>query len=51
MAVYTKLSKDNIWVKRPGTGDIKAEHYKTLLGEVATKDIKNDKHLTWEDFK
>jgi N-acetylneuraminate synthase len=46
-----KLSKDNIWVKRPGTGDIKAEHYKSLLGKVSTKDIKNDEHLTWKDFK
>ena len=46
-----KLSEDNIWVKRPGTGNIKAEHYKTLLGKVAIEDIKNDKHLTWEDFK
>ncbi len=46
-----KLSKDNIWVKRPGTGDIKAEHYKSLLEKVSTKDIKNDEHLTWEDFK
>ena len=46
-----KLSEDNIWVKRPGTGNIKAEYYKTLLGKVAIKDIKNDKHLTWEDFK
>tara|TARA_R100000008_G_scaffold69147_1_gene46465 strand:+ start:2027 stop:3055 length:1029 start_codon:yes stop_codon:yes gene_type:complete len=46
-----RLSEDNIWVKRPGTGNIKAEYYKTLLGKVAIKDIKNDKHLTWEDFK
>ena len=46
-----KLSQDNSWVKRPGSGNLKAEHYKTLLGKVAIKDIKNDKHLTWEDFK
>ena len=46
-----KLNKDNIWVKRPGTGNIKAEHYKTLLGKVSIRDIKNDEHLTWEDFK
>ena len=46
-----RLSEDNIWVKRPGTGNIKAEHYKTLLGKVAIKDIKDDRHLTWEDFK
>ena len=43
--------EDNIWVKRPGTGNIKAEHYKTLLGKISIRDIKNDEHLTWEDFK
>jgi len=27
-----KLSAENIWVKRPGTGEIKAVHYEELLG-------------------
>jgi N-acetylneuraminate synthase len=35
-----KLSKKNIWVKRPGSGDFLAENYENLLGKVATKDIK-----------
>lgn len=34
-----KLSEDNIWVKRPGTGDFKAEMYYKLLGKKAKKNI------------
>ena len=43
------LSKDNIWVKRPGTGKIKAKHYKDILGRAAHNDINNDEHLVWSD--
>jgi N-acetylneuraminate synthase len=44
------LSKENIWVKRPGTGDIKAESYKKLLGKKINKNIRNDIHLSWDDL-
>ena len=43
------LTRDNIWVKRPGTGEILAEHYEVIVGKKAMKDIKPDTHLTWED--
>jgi sialic acid synthase SpsE len=39
----------NIWVKRPGTGKILAEHYNSLLGAIATRDIGNDEQLSWKD--
>jgi N-acetylneuraminate synthase len=45
-----KLTKENIWVKRPGTGKILAEHFNELLGKVATRDLENDEQLTWEDI-
>ncbi len=45
------LSKDNIWVKRPGIGAIKAEHFNELLGKKATRDIEEDEHLNWTDFE
>lgn len=41
----TVLSRENIWVKRPGTGAIPAEHYESLLGKVALVDIPCDTHL------
>ncbi len=43
------FTKENIWVKRPGTGDILAEHFKELLGKVALRDIENDEQLSWND--
>jgi N-acetylneuraminate synthase len=44
------LTSENIWVKRPGTGPIAAEHYPTLLGKIALRDIGEDEHLDWGDF-
>ncbi len=45
------LSEENIWVKRPGTGPIKAEHFKDVLGKTAVRDIDIDEHIDWNDFK
>lgn len=45
------FTKENIWVKRPGTGEIKAEHYNDVLGEIAVRNISNDEHIKWSDFK
>jgi N-acetylneuraminate synthase len=36
------FSKDNIWVKRPGTGEILAADFELVLGKKAAVDI-NDK--------
>ncbi len=45
------LSKENIWVKRPGTGKILAAHYNSLLGKFATRIIENDEQLDFNDFE
>jgi N-acetylneuraminate synthase len=45
------LTKNNIWVKRPGTGKILAEYFKNILGKKALKDIPNNVQLNWEDFE
>ena len=42
------FSKENIWVKRPGTGQILAKEYNSILGRVAAKDIVNDRQLSWD---
>lgn len=44
------LTKDNIWVKRPGTGEIPAEKYQEILGRTVVTDIKNDEHLCWQNI-
>lgn len=42
------FTKNNLWVKRPGTGKIPAEKYEEILGKSAGVDIDNDTQLTWE---
>lgn len=44
------FSLDNIWVKRPGTGEILAADFDTLIGKRATRTIPNDTHLKWKDI-
>jgi sialic acid synthase SpsE len=44
------LTKDNLWVKRPGTGSIPAEQYESLLGKKATRDLRIDEHLSLNDI-
>lgn len=41
----------NIWVKRPGTGKIKAENYYKIIGKKAKKNILKNIQLTWNDIK
>lgn len=42
-----QLSRDNIWVKRPGAGGILAKDYESLLGRAAEQSIPKDTQLTW----
>lgn len=44
------LDESNIWVKRPGTGEIFAEDYNLCIGKKATRDIASDVHLRWGDL-
>lgn len=46
-----KVNKENIWVKRPGTGEIQASYFESLLGKTARRDISKDTQLKWSDFK
>ena len=45
------LSLDNIWVKRPGTGEIFAKDFEDVLGRVATVDISENTQLSHSMFK
>lgn len=44
------FSEDNIWVKRPGCGEISAEEFKGLIGKRAKRNIEADEHLKWRDI-
>ena len=45
------FTKDNIWVKRPGTGAILADKFEDVLGKKAARAINNDEQLTWADIE
>ncbi|GAB1262028.1 N-acetylneuraminate synthase family protein [Aurantivibrio plasticivorans] len=43
------FTEDNLWVKRPGTGEIKAEDYHALIGCRASRKIEADELLRRSD--
>ena len=43
------FTKQNLWVKRPGTGPVPAERYEELLGRVARRDLAADTHISMAD--
>ncbi|MDD6267976.1 MAG: N-acetylneuraminate synthase [Clostridium sp.] len=45
------FTMENIWVKRPGTGEIKAVDFESLLGKTASRDIANGQQLGWKDIQ
>lgn len=44
------FDKSNLWVKRPGTGEILAPEYESILGTKATRDIEAEVQLTRTDI-
>ena len=46
-----KLNLDNVWVKRPGIGEIKPIDFKKILGKKVKKDLFKDYHLKWRDLE
>jgi sialic acid synthase SpsE len=45
------LTEKNIWVKRPGTGEIKATDYERVLGRKAARDIPPNTQIKWNDLR
>ncbi|NEO40888.1 MAG: polyhydroxyalkanoate biosynthesis repressor PhaR [Moorea sp. SIOASIH] len=46
-----RLTMENIWVKRPATGQIKAVDFENLLGKRARRHILKDTQLDWADLE
>jgi N-acetylneuraminate synthase len=44
------FTMNNIWVKRPAIGEIKAEFFYDILGKIATRNIECDEHLKLSDI-
>lgn len=45
------LTEKNVWVKRPGTGEIKAVDYERVLGKKARSNIAQDTQIKWTDLE
>jgi N-acetylneuraminate synthase len=45
------FSKENLWVKRPGTGEILAEEFESILGKKAKNNISSGQQLKREDIQ
>ena len=45
------FTKENLWVKRPGIGEVLAEKFNSILGKVANRDIDFDIHLERKDYE
>jgi len=45
------FTKDNIWIKRPGTGEILADKYYDLLNKKSLRDILIDTHISKSDVE
>jgi N-acetylneuraminate synthase len=45
-----RFTRDNIWVKRPGTGPIHADRFEEVLNRTATRAIPADVHVKPEDI-
>ncbi|CAK1932475.1 N-acetylneuraminate synthase family protein [Vibrio crassostreae] len=45
-----ELTRDNLWVKRPGTGDFLADDYESLLGKKASVNIAKDIQIKKSDI-
>lgn len=44
-----RFTRENLWVKRPGTGEILAARYEEILGRRAARDVAADALLAWSD--
>jgi N-acetylneuraminate synthase len=45
-----RLHAGNVWVKRPGTGPLRATDYDAVLDRPAARDLPRDHQLTWGDL-
>lgn len=44
-----EFTEENLWVKRPGTGEIVAEYFEECIGQKANRNIKCGEHLQKSD--
>ncbi len=50
IAAGEELTRENVWVKRPGTGEILAERLDEVIGRTARVGIAADRQIRWEQL-
>ena len=45
------FSYENIWVKRPGNGELLSDKFDKVLGTKACRDIKKDNQISFQDIE
>lgn len=50
LAPGVRLGPEDIWVKRPGTGEIRAAHFEALLGRTLRSAVPANTQLRWDDL-
>jgi N-acetylneuraminate synthase len=45
------LTEENVWVKRPGTGEIKAVDYERVLGKKMRDNLARNSQIRWSDLE
>ncbi len=45
------FSMENVWVKRPGTGEIRAADFENVLGKRAGRALAKNAQLSWSDVR
>ncbi len=44
------ISEDDIWARRPGSGEIPASDFDKIVGKKINKNVKRNQQLKWEDI-
>lgn len=44
------LTRDNLWVKRPGTGEIHAREFEKCIGRRSKRDLPEGAQISWADL-
>ena len=45
------FSRENVWVKRPGTGEIRAAEFDRVIGRTARRSVAKDDQVKWADVQ
>ena len=50
LTAKTTLTEDDIWARRPGSGEIPADQFDHLIGRQINRDMKRNTQLRWSDL-